>query len=292
MAKAAKNGILIHIFEVFVMLPKLPIFSILFLMSLSYVSLAAIIPIRFLRTTVIPKVYMVIFRALLFLTGLYEIGEQYTSLVDRYSAISENEQPNPGDIIVANFSSYLNLMWLQSKFNPIFVIPASDDEVVQVSFFALLFCILQCKPTKNGKKKRLCDLVELSKKEKRPLVLFPEASVTNGEHIFKFYRFGDGVDLSETKFHIYGFVHFGSRISPNFVRGNGFVHLLQMIGRIFAGLNVKIALEQEIPKSESNKIDDKWISRTREVLSKITGLPLIEMDAKDVNSLSSNKKIY
>lgn len=290
MHKRKRNDIFYLILDFLLMVPKLPVFMVLFLLSFCYVSISAIIPIRKIRTVAFPKVYTLIFRALLFLTGLYEISEQLTPLVDRYSEVAEDNHPKTGDIIITNCSSYLNLFWLQYKFNPIFVFPVSRSDVVAKGFFNLLFSILKCKPLTNGPRKNLNELIEISKKENRVLVLFPEASVTDGEHIFKFHNFGDGINLDDTNFHIYGFVHYDSRISPNFVKGNGFVHILLMIGRMIAGLKVKIALKQDIPKAINNKIDDKWICESRKILSVITGLPLIEIDVKDLNLLHLNKK--
>ncbi|KAH0792246.1 vacuolar protein sorting protein vps66 [Histomonas meleagridis] len=231
------------------------------------------------------------YRVMLFLTGLFTIYVQPTSVTDRFSAVAENRDPESGDIIIANCSSYLNILWLQSTYNPIFAIPVSPTEVVTKTIHQLLNEILSVKPLTKGRKITFTQLIEYAKKEQKPIVLFPEAAVTNGKCVIKFQTFGQDTDFSDTRFHIFGFVHFDGKLNPNFTKGPGLYHLFLMIGRIVSGLKVKVVEESEIPKLENNKIDAKWISKCRNILATIMGVPMVDVDGMEIDN-SGVKKVH
>ena len=256
-----KNGFLTSFFTFFFAFLKFPLFLFAISLSFAYILVASIIPIIIVKRIILIITSKILFRVLLYVSGLLSINKQPTPLVDTYSAPQEVKNPNAGDIIISNLASYLNILWLQFEYSPIFVVPCDETNVYVFGVFNLIIKILTCQSLKNSHAKPLSEVVNTAKKLGLPIVIFPEGSVTNGESIINFREFGKGLDTNNINFYIYGFIHFDYSISPNFTYGNGFIHFLKMLGRPFSGLRIKIALPQDIPKIELNSIDPTWISK-------------------------------
>lgn len=285
-----KERIPMFIACVIIAILKLPLFLLIFTLSFIYSLFTVFIPIRPIQHAAVRIFSSIFFKILLLLTGIFSVNEQPTPLVDTYAETQEANQPTAGDIIISNCASYLNIFWLHEKYAPIFAIPIDPEYVVIKSVYHLFGQILTGEPLSKGKTIKLCDLVAKAKNNlKRVIVIFPEAAVTNGKSVLAFKEFGSGCDLSETHFHIYGFIHFGSYIDPNFTCGNGIYHFFMMIGRIFGGMKVKIALPQDIPRVE-NGIDDKWLKRCRYIMTTIMGVPCSPYNSSDFLTYSNSIK--
>jgi hypothetical protein len=187
-----------------------------------------------------------------------------TPLCETTLDVGDPKPVNPGDIILCNFASYLNLIWLQCYFTPVFVIPLSEDRVIVHSFYSLLLGILSGSPLNSGVPRTFDNVCPVGV----PVVVLPEGIPSNGKEILPFLPFA--VPNSPRDLHIFGFIHRVHGISPNFTRGSGFLHLFHMTGRTLAGMKVKIAAPRDIPKVGSND----WIKRSRIVLAEMLRLPL------------------
>jgi hypothetical protein len=270
------------ILTAFFCLVKLPFFMLAFSMASIYTFLAGFFPIHRIRVFIVKNYSRILFRVCLFLLGIVSSNRQPTALIDTYSDLQEIDDPGPGDVILANCASYLNLFWLQAEYSPIFAIAVDEDHVSPKSFFQLFFQILSRVDLRIGRKMPLTKLIEIAKsRHSCPVVLFPEAAATNGRCLLTFRPFGRGVNALETKFHIYGFLHWEGPVSPNFVSGNAFWHFMSMLGRVFSGLRVKVALPQDIPKSQSGVIDGNFVERARFVMARILGVPTVDVSADD-----------
>lgn len=250
-------------------------------MTFIYSVIAAVFPNRMIGKLISRGYSKTLFRILLFLFGIFNPHEQPTALVDTYSEVEEIEEPAGGDIIIANFASYINLFWLQCKYSPIFVIPVDSENVVVKTVHQLMFQIIGRANLLRGVKRRFSDVYNHAKKNRIPLVVFPEAAVTNGKCLIKFQDFGIGTDISSSKIHILGFVHWQYIISPNYIHGNGFLHFMMMLGRLFGGLKIKVGLPQDMPKPKNGKIDAAFIERAQYVLSTIMDVSVIDACAND-----------
>jgi len=66
-------------------------------------------------------------RSALFILGIFWISvEQATRKRGRVLGINESWRPCAGDIIVSNWTSWVDVLWLSIRFNPIFVLPISE----------------------------------------------------------------------------------------------------------------------------------------------------------------------
>lgn len=258
---------------------KLPLFVLIGAISLIYSLLGFLVPIPILRTVITKVTSKVLVRVLLCFLGIFSVPEQPTPLVDTYSEPEDTENPKAGDIIVCNFSSYVNIFWLQSRFSPLYAIPVDADKVVLKTFWQLVMLILGGRDPRMGRPVPFASAAVAAKNLGTQLVVFPECSVTNGRAIIAFQDFGIGYELGDAKIHVLGLVQDFQFFSANFVSGNGALHLLLMLGRLLSGMKVKVALPQDIPKPANGKIDSELVNRCRFVLSRIIGVPCIDVSA-------------
>lgn len=253
------------------------VFSLTFIYSI----IATVFPSQTIKRLINRGYSKTLFRFMLFLLGIFNPQEQPTALIDTYADVEEIAEPAGGDIIIANFASYINLFWLQCKYSPIFVIPVDNENVVVKTVHQLMFQIIGRVNLLRGAKRSFSSVYDYAKHNRVPLVVFPEGAVTNGECLLKFRNFGIGTDISSSKVHIFGFVHWQYIISPNFIYGNGFIHFMMMLGRLFGGLKIKVGLPQDMPKAKDGKIDGAFVERSQYVLSKIMDVSVIDASAND-----------
>ena len=267
----------LYFFRIIIALLKLPIFVICFSLSFLYFLLAMMIPSSNIKSTFIKINSKIFCRIFLLLMGNISILEIPTPLVDTFADSGEVRSINPGDIIFTNFGSYLNMFWLQMKYAPYFVIPHDSKSVEVHSFFIGFLRILKGFQTNNHPYFTLNEIIEKAKDDQCPIVIFPEGIPTNGTGILEFIEFDNQVNWENVNFHVFGFKHRSFGLSPNFTSGNGLFHLFSMLGRSMAGMNVKIALPQDVP--EFNKYNTKeWLSQIRKVMGEIMRIPLLSVN--------------
>ena len=288
--------------NIFIGIVKLPIFLILFSLSLQFSIILSILPFDGLKNIIYKNGSKVVCKIILILSGVYNVIEQPTTIVDTYSKIDEATVPGGGDLIIANCTSFLNIIWLQSKYVPIFVVPYNSSDVYVFNVFQILTKIFSSNELKSHIIKPLKDVLKSAKiKYECPVVIFPEGSVTNGQCIINFHEFGKGLNFANINLHIFGFVHFSSDFSPSFTYGNPFLHLFFMMSRTLAGIKVKIALQHDIQRicqkqitcSNNAEFDqdslDHSLSQFRLLMSQITNIPLINVDS---DQFQKTKSIY
>ncbi|GAA5831490.1 hypothetical protein JCM11251_004042 [Rhodosporidiobolus azoricus] len=111
--------------------------------------------------------------------------------------------PKKGDIIVANHSSYIDLLYLAFRYNPTFLLPLSSPSTPgKISSFrrvSLIQAILSCgqlpQQPKPGQGESLQQALE---RANGPVVLFPEATTSNNRALLKFAEVAPLAGISST----------------------------------------------------------------------------------------------
>ena len=250
---------------------KLPTFVLVFTLSFFYYSIALIIPIVEIRATIIKVVSRVCFRILLILTGNWSVTKEIACKKETTLGAGAEKEVKPGDVIISNFGSYLNLFWFQKEFCPTFVIPCGNYLRLH-SFYSLFLSIMSGDQMVNGEKFTLCEAVTSARESGFPLVVFPEGVLSDCTSVLEFRDFIQDSSYKDISFHIMGFIHRGRGVSPNYTKGNSFFHLIRMIGRSIASMKVRIAAANEIPAFEDDKMT--WLRKCRKCLSDILRIPL------------------
>ncbi|CRH01449.1 conserved Plasmodium protein, unknown function [Plasmodium relictum] len=128
-------------------------------------------------------------RLLLFYLGFFYLNEQYAN--NKRIKIKCNKQKIPftyddyGHIFLSNFTSFVDVLYLAFRLNPLFVVINKNGSLSPVCFFDILKISLQFSiPNKLGSFKNIEEVHSYAKNEKiRNVVIFPEAMKSNGSCI-------------------------------------------------------------------------------------------------------------
>ncbi len=106
--------------------------------------------------------------------------------IGRYKAHSEHDKVRPGDLVIANHSSYIDLVYLRLKYNAMFTKGSFyPPHIVYES--SLSECLtFQDSNVSEAELKQRKVLTDLLNEAKRPIVVFPEGTRTNGRALIKF----------------------------------------------------------------------------------------------------------
>ncbi|KAJ1555328.1 hypothetical protein HK405_002580 [Cladochytrium tenue] len=133
-------------------------------------------------------------RVTLFLLGFYWIKHTDVSL-KRGLRNQEDTRRNKerrvirdGDVIVANHSSYVDVIYLQTMFSPVFVHVSEHGKVRRVGFAEALMNVGEYPDLADGTgAQTLAELVrEVRARGLGPIAVFPEATTTNGRGLARF----------------------------------------------------------------------------------------------------------
>jgi len=121
-------------------------------------------------------------RAILFITGFF-----YINIENNAKGKTRSTRSGGFNLIIANHSSYIDYIYFQYRYNPVFLKVGLDGQVTPHSMFSGIFGVTEI--IKAGEVS-LEDYID-SYNSIRPVVLFPEGTTTNGRGILEW-----SIDLS------------------------------------------------------------------------------------------------
>lgn len=245
---------------------KFPAFVVTLMFAFLYYCIGLMMPVKRLRRIIIWGTSKVMFRILLLIMGYWNISQEVAPIIDTSLEAGDELEIQGGDIVIANFGSYINVFWLQCKYAPLFVIPVDENNVSVSSVFSLFMNMIALEPLNRDSVRPFSEVLQISKENGSPIVVFPEMTVSNGSLVLPFFDFTGGSDLKGHRLQIVGFLHRCQGISPNYVAGNGFFHLIKMIGRTMASLKVRIVAQSDTPDVSKNA---NWLEESRKSLAGI-----------------------
>jgi len=216
---------------------KFPLFVVLFMVLLLCYQITFFIPLQVYKNCFRRIFSYFTTKVMLILLGYGKIHQKLSS-TEIFGENGDFFDANPGDIIISNMNSYINLIWLQFEFRPIFVIPINKDQYIIKSFFGIFIDHIGLRDSSNGNVSSWDDVLIHSKNNQGPIIVFPEKRPSNGVSLREF------VDLPIEEWHrsrtvhMIGFHHEVEGLSPCFVQGDGLLHLMQMLGRINSQMTV------------------------------------------------------
>lgn len=164
-------------------------------------------------------------RFILFLAGFYYIeGEQVTR--KRGEKLKSGTSTH---LIVCNHSSYLDYIYLQFRYNPIFLNVALDGGIYETGMLAGVWNSSRDAPTPSPT--NLDDFLK-SYRFSNPIVLFPEGTTTNGRGLLEF-----GIDLSQisaenVRIDVVGLKYVWSNCCPCFTTGSILGHFWTILNQV------------------------------------------------------------
>ncbi|KAI9261589.1 hypothetical protein BDA99DRAFT_439045 [Phascolomyces articulosus] len=162
-------------------------------------------------------------RMILFVSGFFFIKTETISLRRGSSRRNNNNNTNntssggvqSGDIIVANWTSYIDVLYLAYAYgSPVFTQVYPQGQVQRIGFWKALRACTKMPPSledQEQEKDQLCSIRELQQQAKEngwgPIVVFPEGTTSNGRALLKFANVFQSFQPSERdgRFHIVSF---------------------------------------------------------------------------------------
>ena len=260
-----------------IFLLRFPFFILFLFVFMIYLLFLSLIPKSKVTHIIIRMFSYFFYKGFCFFTGTLSVSIQPTPLVDTYRDAMPFVKPKAGDLIISNLGSFLNLLFIQGSFSPIYIIPYDEKTVLKKNFIVLLIDHLFSRDfRKGGQKCNLSEIIENARtKHFCPVCIFPECAPANGSCILQFVPFGIGQTLEDTNVSVIGFLNSAIGISADISIGTGtFWYLIQMFGRLFGTMKVRTALPQDVPKIPEDGIDEKWLKDVRTLLALIMRVPL------------------
>jgi len=148
-------------------------------------------PIPLLGPLIFSVSRFTLLRGSLFVAGLFWMpAERVSRKRGRISATTESWSPRKGDIIVSNWISWVEIVWLTYKFDSVFACPILRSDSTIAGFVSASWISMICStgyPPKPSRVTQECfSLPELARNSRRPLVIFPELTTSNGRALLKF----------------------------------------------------------------------------------------------------------
>ncbi|KAG2228661.1 hypothetical protein INT48_005239, partial [Thamnidium elegans] len=191
----------------------------------------------------------ILLRLVLFLAGFFHIKTDTVSIRKSHgSSRVESKQVKSGDVIVSNWTSYIDIIYLASKYNPVFTqIYIDSDKVKLVSLWEAIRLAGRI-PESTPLTDQVYSVKELSLKAKEcgwgPIVVFAEGATTNGRALLKFtsvfneYSADEKIDL----FHVMAFKYEYGTMSPTYTVGNQFYHFFKLCSQVKNNTNNNIQI--------------------------------------------------
>ncbi|KAI9478536.1 MAG: hypothetical protein EXX96DRAFT_571287 [Benjaminiella poitrasii] len=203
-------------------------------------------------------------RLILFLSGFFYIKTETISIHKSRTSRGrtvENPIVKNGDVIVTNWTSYIDVLYLAFRFDPVFTQVYTDTDKVRVISLWEAICLAGKVPeSKPSSGALLYSVEELSLKAKKnnrgPVVVFAEGTTTNGRALLKFAPIFSKDYKSLSRFHIMAFKYEYGNMPPTFTVGNQFFHFFKICSQFHNTLIVKSLAKDELKlKGEEEEKD-------------------------------------
>jgi len=223
-------------------------------------------------------------RTMLLVLGVFWIeSKDYSKQANRdRKAKPQGVAVQAGDVIVCNWTSYADVMYLAYAFGPMFAFPSpelaegADYKVASKSFFGALMSSFSHAPVKAGQPIEAA--VQSARGRGQPLVLFAEGARTNGLAVVAMQPFMKGLVKSfKGKVFLVGFKHQQHVGALPFPAGSAVRHLFHVSRQLFSRMKVAYMDSRCVPSwTADDKLDacEGLSTACRDTISKFVGLPL------------------
>lgn len=206
--------------------------------------------------------------------ALWSLGFYYISATTKLVSINLKKTADEYSrkIVLSNHSSYLDIVYLKSRYSPIFLQTCLDGKVLERSWLDMINGTSNLVPFHG-----VYTLTEYIQKTpiNVKLVIFPEATSSNGRSFLAPFPLFGGVNTTILDVDVVVISYSWSKWCPTYTTGSKFGHLLKLMMQTSNTMEIKIATKQ----LSSDKIDDdlkkEWTSMSR--------LQIITKNASDKN---------
>ncbi|KAJ2705805.1 Lysophosphatidic acid:oleoyl-CoA acyltransferase 1 [Coemansia spiralis] len=200
----------------------------------------------------------VLARLALLVLGFYAIDAKTVGL-QRGRRLATDKAPRTdraesGDIIIANHASYIDVLYLVAKYNPVFLeLDNASVRARPISMWAALRAPARRTPALLPAKdaRPLKEITEEARlKQLGPVVVFPENATSNGRALLRFLPVFEETENQDDKsvLHIVALKYPFQAFSPAFSVGSQLVHLFRLACQPYNSLVVRTLEPGEAPR--------------------------------------------
>jgi len=204
--------------------------------------------------------------------GVFWIDSSTASLRRTGPASSKMHRLKSGDLIVANHQSYLDILYLYFRYGACFteMDRAGNLWLVSVPRALSAGCGLLIREIQGQPLATTCQ--QARAKNLGPVVVFPEATTSNGRGLLKFHSiFQTSTRFpKDTLLQIITFQYPFTLFSPTFSAGSGYVHLFRLCSQFQNAMQVRTLASTECPLLDPQSAD--LLVETANLTSRLTRL--------------------
>jgi len=191
--------------------------------------------------------------------------------------------PGAGDIIVCNWTSYADVMYLASAYSPVFVFVDEVDSETKVAsrgfVGALLASFTHTRPECN---ETLADVVNSARGRGQPVAIFAEGVRTNGIAVLSMVPFLRGFKDFKGSCFLLAFKHRDYVGCMPFTAGSVLLHAFHVMRQAYVPMTVRYLDSRCVPSIEdANKDPEKYALSCRDILANQGQLKTVKSKAED-----------
>merc|ERR1711934_25994 len=243
-----------------------PIRILVFTVLLLALWLCSVIGAVLYRVPLIGRALQRLFEAVLARSMLLTLGVFWIDSRPKAPAV------RPGEILVCNYTSYADVLYLVFRFSPSLAMISTDGSLISLSSAGAVTCGL----SHSASQQSGCTMTQLIQRARnlgQPVVLFPEVVRTNGEAVLEFSETASQL-LELKEMQLVGFCHSKTRDSLPFPAGSAVLHLFHAMRQPAQQMTVKRVSHKPGASSEQG------VQKLRNQLAQIVGVKAVQVNAK------------
>ncbi|RMX65036.1 hypothetical protein KXD40_006488 [Peronospora effusa] len=211
---------------------------------------------------------------LLLLFGVYTMEESANTRRLGLSTLKaksskESSRVGRGDVVVCNYTSFLEILYLSKRFSPVFVIAtgvkSNDESLVHVCGLMEALYWSLAMPVSAERVKPTRKLADVVRRASGPVVVLPEGARSNGKAVLKFVPVLQTLPV-KTRVHLVAFRYEYKRFSPSHTIGGAWSHLFWTAFHLYHTMRVTVLNAKDLKLDELTpaKLSSSKSSKTQE----------------------------
>ncbi|KAF4319299.1 hypothetical protein BBO99_00004826 [Phytophthora kernoviae] len=210
----------------------------------------------------------------------------------------------PGDVVVCNYTSFVEILYLARRFSPVFVFATEgktdNGGLVHVCGLPEALYRSLAMPVSAERVKPTRKIADVVRRASGPIVILPEGARSNGKAVLRFIPLLENLPV-KTRVHLVAFRYEFKHFSPSHSAGSGWLHLFWMAFHLYHTIRVTVLnardlnLKELIPatmlrskKQESSKtLTTVQVEKLRSLLAAMLRTKVVDLGPKDFVSFNA-----
>ncbi|ETK77638.1 hypothetical protein L915_16110 [Phytophthora nicotianae] len=201
-----------------------------------------------------------------------------------------------GDVLVCNYTSFLEIMYLAKRFSPVFVFAteskSNDGGLVHVCGLLEALYRSLAMPVSAERVKPTRKITDVVRRAAGPVVVLPEGARSNGKAVLRFIPVLQNLPI-KTRVHLVGFRYEFKRFSPSQSAGGAWAHLFWTAFHLYHTMRVAVLSAKDLnlddltptklPSSKSSKKQENSKTLSTDQVEKLRSLLAAMLRTKTVD---------